>query len=99
MGCVCGPDIDRMPTARRTPPSDAELDARARDAALGVYREQVVDIVLALTAAIYSGSPERFHQASHDAAGGIRRAVAGLDVADLEHQLHTGRVLFLDREI
>jgi len=87
-----------MPTDRRTPSSDAELDARARDAALGVYREQLVDIVLALTAAIYSSSPERF-QASHDAAGGIRRAVAGLDVADLEHQLHTGRLLFSDREI
>ena len=88
-----------MPTDRRTPSSDAEFDARARDAALGVYREQLVDIVLALTAAIYSGSPERFAQASRDAAGGIRRAVAGLDVADLEHQLHTGRLLFSDREI
>ena len=95
----CVPDMERMPTSHRTPSGEAALDARARDAALAVYREDLVDIILALTAAFGSGSPERFAQASRDAADGIRRAVAALDVADLEHQLHTGRVLFSDREI
>ncbi len=88
-----------MPTDHRTSLGDAERDARARDAALHVYQEELVDIILTLTAAFCSGSPERFQQASHDAADAIRRAVAGLDVADLEHQLQTGRLLFLDREL
>ena len=88
-----------MPIDHCTPLADVELDARARDAALTVYREHIVDVVLALTAAVYSGSAERFQQASHDAASGIRRAVAALDVADLEHQLHTGRLLFPEREL
>ncbi len=87
-----------MPTDHRTRPGDAELDARARDAALRVYQENLVDIILALSAAIYSGSAERFKQASHEAAAGVRRSVAALDVADLEHQLSTGRLLFPERE-
>ena len=95
----CVPEIERMPTRHRTPSGEAVLDARARGAALTVYREDLVDIILALAAAFGSGSPERFAQASHDAAGGIRRAADALDVADLEHQLHTGRLLFSDREI
>ncbi len=97
MGC-CGPDVDRMPTDHRTRPGDAALSARAREAALRVYRADLVDILLALTTAIYSGSRERFRQAAHDAAGRIRRSVAALEVADLEHQLRTGRLLFPDRE-
>ncbi len=93
------PEVDRVPVDRCTAVADVELDARAKDAALTVYREHLVDIVMALTAAIYSGCPERFQQASHDAASGIRRAVSALDVADLEHQLQTGRLLFPEREI
>ena len=73
-------------------------DERAREAALRVFREDLVDIVLELTTAIYSGSPERFRQVSHNAAGHVRRAVAALDVADLDHQLNTGRLLFPDRD-
>ena len=95
----CEPDVDRMPIDHCTPLADVELDARARDAALTVYREHLVVVVLALKAAICSGSVERFQQASQDAAGGIRRAVSALDVADLEHLLHTGRLLFPDREL
>ncbi len=73
-------------------------DERAREAALRIFREDLVDIVLELTTAIYSGSPERFRQVSHNAAGHVRRAVAALDVADLDHQLNTGRLLFPDRD-
>jgi len=73
-------------------------DERSREAALRVFREDLLDIVLELTTVIYSGSRERFRQASHDAAGRLRRSVAALDVADLEHQLHTGRLLFPDRD-
>ena len=73
-------------------------DERAREAALRVFREDLVDIVLELTTAIYSGSPERSRQVSHNAADRIRQAVAALDVADLDHQLHTGRLLFPDRD-
>ena len=74
----CVPEIERMPTSHRTPSGEAALDARARDAALTVYREDLVDVILALTAAFCPGSPERFAQASHDAAGGIRRKASVL---------------------
>ena len=73
-------------------------DERAREAALRVFREDLVEIVLELTTVLHAGSPERFSQVSHDAAGRVRRSVVALDVADLEHQLSTGRLLFPERD-